>query len=55
MAETKHDKRVGYVRVSSLDQHTERHPQDVELDKVFTEKASSKDSARPQLKKTRQR
>jgi DNA invertase Pin-like site-specific DNA recombinase len=49
MAETKYDKRVGYIRVSSLDQRTERQLQGVELDKVFTDKASGKDTARPQL------
>jgi DNA invertase Pin-like site-specific DNA recombinase len=49
MAETKYEKRVGYIRVSSLDQHTERQLQGVELDKVFTDKASGKDTARPQL------
>jgi DNA invertase Pin-like site-specific DNA recombinase len=47
--ETRYDKRVGYIRVSSLDQHTERQLQGVELDKVFTDKASGKDTARPQL------
>ena len=43
------DKRVGYIRVSSLDQKTERQLEDVDLDKVFTDKASGKDTARPQL------
>jgi len=41
--------RVGYVRVSTLEQNTERQLDGVELDRVFTEKASGKDSKRPQL------
>ena len=49
-AARRHDKRVGYVRVSSLDQNTERQLDGAELDKVFTDKASGKDTARPQLK-----
>jgi DNA invertase Pin-like site-specific DNA recombinase len=43
-------KRIGYIRVSSLDQNTERQLDGVELDKVFTDKASGKDVHRPQLK-----
>jgi len=44
------DKRVGYIRVSSLDQNTERHLlEGQELDKVFTDRASGKDTKRPQL------
>lgn len=41
--------RVGYIRVSTLDQNTERQLDGVPLDKVFTDKASGKDTARPQL------
>ncbi len=41
---------VGYVRVSSLDQNTERQLEGVSLDKVFTDKASGKDTERPQLR-----
>lgn len=40
---------VGYVRVSTLDQNTERQLEGVKLDKVFTDKASGKDTNRPQL------
>src|SRR5690349_14604168 len=40
---------VGYIRVSSVDQNTERQLEDVTLDKVFTDKASGKDTNRPQL------
>jgi DNA invertase Pin-like site-specific DNA recombinase len=43
------DKRVGYIRVSSLDQNTDRQLDGQELDKVFTDKASGKDTNRPQL------
>jgi len=42
--------RVGYLRVSSLDQNTARQLADVQLDKVFTDYASGKDTNRPQLK-----
>ena len=48
-AAKRHDKRVGYIRVSSADQHTERQLDGVAIDKVFTDKASGKDMARPQL------
>lgn len=43
-------KRVGYIRVSSIDQNTDRQLDGVELDKTFTDKASGKDTNRPQLK-----
>jgi DNA invertase Pin-like site-specific DNA recombinase len=48
-AARKHDKKVGYIRVSSLDQNTDRQLDGQELDKVFTDKASGKDTKRPQL------
>lgn len=41
---------VGYVRVSSLDQNTERQLDELDLDRIFTDKASGKDSERPELK-----
>ncbi|SEL28936.1 recombinase family protein [Nitrosovibrio tenuis] len=41
--------RIGYIRVSSLDQNIERQLDAVHLDKVFTDKASGKDTNRPQL------
>lgn len=42
---------VGYVRVSSLDQNTERQREDeATLDKVFVDKVSGKDADRPQLR-----
>ena len=44
-----HGQRVGYVRVSTLDQNEERQLDQVPLDRVFTDKASGKDTQRPQL------
>jgi DNA invertase Pin-like site-specific DNA recombinase len=41
--------RIGYIRVSSLDQHEERQLEGIELAKIFTDKASGKDTKRPQL------
>src|SRR5215204_2957466 len=41
--------RVGYIRVSTLDQQTERQLEGLTLDKVFTDKASGKDTKRPEL------
>ena len=40
---------VGYVRVSSFGQNLDRQLDGIELDKVFTEKASAKDAKRPKL------
>lgn len=42
-------KNIGYIRVSSFDQNTERQLEGMELDKVFIDKASGKDVQRPQL------
>ncbi|EAS4320903.1 recombinase family protein [Salmonella enterica] len=41
---------VGYVRVSTVQQNTERQLNGVTLDKVFTEKASGKNAERTELK-----
>lgn len=41
--------RIGYQRVSTVDQNTARQLDGVELDKVFTDKASGKDANRPEL------
>ncbi len=43
------NQRIGYIRVSSLDQNAERQLDGIHLDKVFTDKASGKDINRPQL------
>jgi len=42
-------KRVGYIRVSTIEQNVNRQLEGVQLDKVFTEYASGKDTNRPQL------
>ena len=41
--------RIGYIRVSSFDQKPERQLESVNVDKVFMDKASGKDTQRPQL------
>lgn len=41
--------RIGYVRVSSFDQNPERQLEQVEVGKIFTDKASGKDTQRPAL------
>src|SRR5919112_2052362 len=41
--------RIGYIRVSTLDQLTERQLDGIEVDKTFLDKASGKDTKRPQL------
>jgi DNA invertase Pin-like site-specific DNA recombinase len=40
---------VGYIRISSSDQNTERQLDGIIFDKIFTEKASSGSQERPQL------
>lgn len=42
--------RIGYVRVSTLDQNAERQLEGVQLDRLFTDHASGKDTERPHLK-----
>jgi DNA invertase Pin-like site-specific DNA recombinase len=42
--------RIGYIRVSSYDQNTERQLEKEQLDRIFTDQASGKDVQRPQLK-----
>ena len=44
-----HGQRIGYIRVSTLDQHTERQLEGIKVDKTFLDKASGKDTKRPQL------
>ena len=41
--------RVGYIRVSSVDQNIERQLEQVDVDRVFTDRASGKDADRPAL------
>ena len=42
--------KVGYMRVSSIDQNLDRQLDGVELDRVYEEKVSGKDRDRPQLR-----
>ena len=44
-----HGQRIGYVRVSSFDQNPERQLEHVQVDRLFTDKASGKDTQRPEL------
>lgn len=41
--------RIGYVRVSTFDQNPERQLEGIQVDRIFTDKASGKDVKRPQL------
>lgn len=41
--------RVGYVRVSSVDQNPDRQLQGITVDRVFTDRVSGKNTHRPQL------
>jgi DNA invertase Pin-like site-specific DNA recombinase len=41
--------RIGYIRVSTLEQHVDRQLEGIEVDKTFIDKASGKDTKRPQL------
>lgn len=43
--------KVGYIRVSSIEQSTERQLDGIELDEIFEEKISAKDCQRVELKK----
>lgn len=42
---------IGYIRVSTVDQNTDRQLDgiDIELDRIFEDKASGKDTKRPEL------
>ncbi len=41
--------RIGYVRVSTFEQNAQRQLDEVAVDRLFTDKASGKDTQRPQL------
>jgi DNA invertase Pin-like site-specific DNA recombinase len=41
--------RIGYVRVSTLDQNGQRQLDGLVLDRVFTDRASGRDTDRPEL------
>lgn len=40
---------IGYIRVSSADQNTDRQLDNIELDRVFTDRTSGKNTDRPAL------
>ncbi len=44
-----HGQRIGYIRVRSFDQNPERQLDHIQVDKQFIDKASGKDTVRPQL------
>jgi len=45
---------IGYIRVSSCDQNISRQLEGVALDRVFIDKASGKDTSRPELENLKQ-
>ena len=44
-----HGQRIGYVRVSTLEQNPERQLEQVSVDRIFVDSASGKDARRPEL------
>lgn len=44
-----HGQRIGYIRVSTLDQNPDRQLEGIQVSKVFIDKSSGKDTQRPQL------
>jgi DNA invertase Pin-like site-specific DNA recombinase len=42
-------KTIGYIRVSTFEQNHERQLENFELDKIFTDKCSGKDTKLPAL------
>ena len=49
MSESGRGKTVGYIRVSSFEQNTDRQLEGIHIDKLFTEKVSGKNTDRPKL------
>lgn len=45
------NQQIGYIRVSSVDQNTARQLDNMELDKVFTDKCSGSTTKRPELQR----
>ena len=41
--------KIGYIRISTMDQNSERQLEGVVVDRIFFDKASGKDTKRPQL------
>jgi DNA invertase Pin-like site-specific DNA recombinase len=48
-AARRHGKRVGYIRVSTVEQNVGRQLEGVQIDKKFADRVSGKDTNRPQL------
>jgi len=46
-----HGQKVGYIRVSTIEQNTDRQLEGVDLDRIFMDKASGKDTQRPELER----
>jgi DNA invertase Pin-like site-specific DNA recombinase len=46
--------RLGYIRVSTIDQNTDRQLDGIAIDRVFVDKASGKDTHRPELENLKQ-
>ncbi len=44
-----HGQKIGYIRVSTIEQNTVRQLDGLQLDRIFTDKCSGKDTNRPQL------
>lgn len=42
-------KRIGYIRVSGIEQNTSRQLNDIQLDRIFKDQASGKNRDRPEL------
>ena len=49
MEKLNNGQRVGYKRVSTYDQNPERQLENIDVDKLFVDNASGKDTNRPQL------
>ena len=49
--DTLQGQRIGYIRVSSFDQNPDRQLEHVSVDRLFTDKASGKDTQRPELER----
>ena len=45
------NRNIGYIRVSTIDQNTDRQLTDINLDKTYTDNASGKDTNRPELQR----
>ena len=45
---------IGYIRVSTSEQNTSRQLEGLDLDRAFTDKASGKDTLRPELESLKQ-